>query len=469
MNYLDLFSGIGGFALGFRRAGWTFDNHYFSEIDKNAISVYKRHFPEAVGLGSITGIKPEELGNIDVITFGFPCQDLSIAGKRKGLGGSRSGLFFEACRLIGGLKPSIIVFENVKGLLSADNGTAVDVCLDSLTELGYIMDIGLMNTAWYLPQNRERIYGVGGSWLWILQGLIKSGMTEKSVFSKSIIEGCLLRELLNILDEAKRQRGIGSITLDLPWVARSLFQLNGKKTKSKFSSIIRLWEYADLKTFCQDIPLTLSKSSDINSKHSLSEFQQEIAVAIKSDTNDTREDEGLFFCIERLLSNLSDDDLSLMSKCIISTWIKIITRKKTFTFAEIDGITQSYILTLSKYSPDYLNEVLSDLIKRLENISYAENPRVPTEGDETYLFDEFPISRGTIIGYETLGHLGERGGRKVFPIGEGNRLSSQGVGEGQIENRNSTAITQNYSKGVHSGGETYVLDKTTKQPEAQQR
>jgi DNA (cytosine-5)-methyltransferase 1 len=162
MNYLDLFSGIGGFALGFQRAGWKFDKHYFSEINPYAIKVYQRHFPDAIPLGSITGIKPEELGQVDLITFGFPCQDLSIAGKRAGLAGSRSGLFFEAMRLIRFLRPSIFIFENVKGLLTSNQGQDFETVLREIADVGlYECEWQLLNTSWFLPQNRERIYFIG--------------------------------------------------------------------------------------------------------------------------------------------------------------------------------------------------------------------------------------------------------------------------------------------------------------------
>lgn len=123
MNYLDLFSGIGGFSKGLQDAGVKFNNHFFSEIDKNAISIYQEHFPNAIGVGDVSTIRDvSHFGKIDLITFGFPCQDLSIAGKGRGLEGSRSGLFYEAMRLVRELKPTYFIFENVKGLLTNNGG-----------------------------------------------------------------------------------------------------------------------------------------------------------------------------------------------------------------------------------------------------------------------------------------------------------------------------------------------------------
>ena len=72
VNYLDLFSGIGGFAEGLRRAGFNYGQHYFSEIDKYAIEIYQRHFPEAKSIGDVSGVKGSDIGEIDLITFGFP-------------------------------------------------------------------------------------------------------------------------------------------------------------------------------------------------------------------------------------------------------------------------------------------------------------------------------------------------------------------------------------------------------------
>lgn len=166
--FIDLFSGIGGFAEGFQRAGLKFKFHAFSEIDKNAINIYKKHFPNAQGVGDVRTVKSfskykNELGGVPlVVTFGFPCQDLSVAGKRRGLAGARSGLFFEALRIIRELRPDVFIFENVKGLLSSNGGSDFIRCLQEIADLGvYACQWQLVNTCWILPQNRERIYFIG--------------------------------------------------------------------------------------------------------------------------------------------------------------------------------------------------------------------------------------------------------------------------------------------------------------------
>ncbi len=161
-NYIDLFSGIGGFALGLKQAGIEFENHWFSEIDKHAINIYKKHFPNAKELGDVKTIRDVSSIKADLITFGFPCQDLSTAGKRRGLEGSRSRLFYEAIRIIRELSPRYFIFENVKGLLTSNRGMDFVRCLREIADIGlYDCEWQLVNTAWFLPQNRERVYFVG--------------------------------------------------------------------------------------------------------------------------------------------------------------------------------------------------------------------------------------------------------------------------------------------------------------------
>ena len=154
--FLDLFAGLGGFALGAHWAGLRFDAHYFSEVDPYAISVYSHRFPDAIPLGDIRGIRGSDLPRGDwIIAGGFPCQDISVAGKGAGLAGSRSGLWYEYARLIGELRPRFAIMENVGAL--AFRG--LDQVLGSLAALGYDaewQDIRASDVG--APHRRERIW-----------------------------------------------------------------------------------------------------------------------------------------------------------------------------------------------------------------------------------------------------------------------------------------------------------------------
>ena len=161
INHLDLFSGIGGFHLGFERAGYKV-NSYFSEIDAHAVAVYKHQFPKSTYVGSVTDVRGADLPRIDLITFGSPCQDFSLAGKRKGMEGDRSSLILEAIRLVRECRPRVFVWENVKGTFSSNAGEDFAAILQEFANIGgYRLEWQLLNTSWFLPQNRERIYLVG--------------------------------------------------------------------------------------------------------------------------------------------------------------------------------------------------------------------------------------------------------------------------------------------------------------------
>lgn len=161
INLLDLFSGIGGFHLGLERAGFEV-NAFNSEVDKYAIETYKKNFKDSTYVGSVTDVRAEQLPRIDGITFGSPCQDFSLAGKRKGLDGGRSSLILEAIRLIEECRPSFFIWENVKGTFSSNNRRDFAAILQAFANIGgYRLEWQLLNTKWFLPQNRERIYLVG--------------------------------------------------------------------------------------------------------------------------------------------------------------------------------------------------------------------------------------------------------------------------------------------------------------------
>jgi DNA (cytosine-5)-methyltransferase 1 len=132
-NYLSLFSGIGGFDLAMRNAGLIPDNHFFSEVDKYATKVFKRHFPDAKEIGDAQKIDYTALPGGDwIITGSPPCQPFSSAGKKKGKADNRN-LFPETIRAIRGLKPRFAIFENVFGVLDYVDGEI----LPRIEDIGY--------------------------------------------------------------------------------------------------------------------------------------------------------------------------------------------------------------------------------------------------------------------------------------------------------------------------------------------
>lgn len=167
MKLLSLFSGIGAFEKALDRLAIPYELVGFSEIDKYAVKSYCaiHGVDETKNLGDITKVDEKALPkDIDLVTYGFPCQDISLAGKQKGLFNedgtqTRSGLFFEALRIIEATQPRVAIAENVKNLTSKKFSEQFNIVLDSLQQAGYNNYWQVLNTKDFgIPQNRERVF-----------------------------------------------------------------------------------------------------------------------------------------------------------------------------------------------------------------------------------------------------------------------------------------------------------------------
>lgn len=211
MKLLSLFSGIGAFEKALDRLNINYELVNYCEIDKYASKAYAmmHDCDESLNLGDITKIDTTALPNdIDLITYGFPCQDISLAGKQKGFEEdgerTRSGLFFEALRIIEDTKPRIAIAENVKNLTSKKFQKEFDIVLTSLEQAGYNNYWQVLNAKDYgIPQNRERVFIVsirkdidngmfkfpeGFELEFRLKDMLEDGVDEKYYISNEMIE-----------------------------------------------------------------------------------------------------------------------------------------------------------------------------------------------------------------------------------------------------------------------------------------
>lgn len=157
VTFKSYFAGIGGFDLGFERAGMTCLRQV--EIDSHCQMVLARHWPNVARGGDINSEDDEEY--CDVICGGFPCQDLSVAGNRRGLAGGRSGLFWSLLHRVDRIKPEFVVWENVGGLRSSDDGRDFQRVLRGFADIGYFGAVRLVDCRWWgIPQRRKRFFGV---------------------------------------------------------------------------------------------------------------------------------------------------------------------------------------------------------------------------------------------------------------------------------------------------------------------
>ena len=163
---VSLFAGVGGFDLALERAGVKVVASV--EIDTKAQSVLRKRFPQSTIFDDVSGVSGEQLraagfeARGGIITGGFPCQDLSVAGKRAGLAGKRSGLFWEICRILDETGSETVILENVPGLLSSNNGRDMATVIEALVERGYRVGWRVLDAQYFgVPQRRRRVFIVG--------------------------------------------------------------------------------------------------------------------------------------------------------------------------------------------------------------------------------------------------------------------------------------------------------------------
>jgi len=157
VRHASFFSGVGGLDLGFERAG--IKTVSVCEIDPYASSVLAERFPEAPNLGSITEINADDIPEADIWSGGFPCQDLSVAGKRAGFAGKRSSLAFAFLDLVEKGRPRWIVLENVPGLFSSNNGADFGRLLYEMEQLRYSVAWRTLDAQYFgVPQRRSRVF-----------------------------------------------------------------------------------------------------------------------------------------------------------------------------------------------------------------------------------------------------------------------------------------------------------------------
>ena len=199
IKYFSMFTGVGGFELGFEsesqaasntkpshanqqikgrrqgavgKSGALLHNRHcsslrnrsfkcigFAEIDKFSCRVLKHKFPDIENYGDVSKIDPKKLPDFDLLCGGFPCQAFSIAGKRRGFKDTRGTMFFEIARIVKAKRPKVVLLENVKGLLNHEKGKTYRVIVQTLAELGYDVQWMVLNSKFFgVPQNRERVF-----------------------------------------------------------------------------------------------------------------------------------------------------------------------------------------------------------------------------------------------------------------------------------------------------------------------
>jgi DNA (cytosine-5)-methyltransferase 1 len=211
----SFFSGIGGIDLGLEQAGMTIV--FQCEILTFGRQVLKAHWPDVQLTEDIRKVKPEEVPKVDVFAGGFPCQDLSLAnqGKRKGLGGLRSGLFYKYAELIEAKHPRWVFIENVPGLLNSAQGKDFKIVLRTLDELGYGVAWRVLDAKFFgTPQRRRRTYiiaslGTLGAGEVLFEQSTNSIVDEKGNRTRNFLASCVDESLPGANIFSIQHAGIG--------------------------------------------------------------------------------------------------------------------------------------------------------------------------------------------------------------------------------------------------------------------
>jgi DNA (cytosine-5)-methyltransferase 1 len=159
LRVASFFAGIGGFDLGFERAGM--EVVWQCEVEPFCQKILSQHWPKIPLATDITKVTSDEIPDADIWVGGFPCQDVSLArmGPRSGLRGKKSGLFYDYAKLIESRRPSVVVIENVPGLLSSHGGRDFGIVVQTLADLGYGVAWRVLNSRYFgVPQSRQRVY-----------------------------------------------------------------------------------------------------------------------------------------------------------------------------------------------------------------------------------------------------------------------------------------------------------------------
>lgn len=272
LKVLSLFSGIGAFEKALTNLEVDYELIGYCEIDKYASKSYSaiHGVPESMNYGDITKVDEKSLAkDIDLITYGFPCQDISLAGKQQGLfnddgSQTRSGLFFEALRIIEETKPKIAIAENVKNLVSKKFNAQFQVVLASLESAGYNNYWKVLNAKDYgVPQNRERVFIVS------IRKDIDTGLFEfpepfpldkrlKDLLEEDVDEKYFIsdkmKEYLMTISEKNKARNNGNVykASDVDGVSKAITTKEGSRVKDNFIEEPQCVQVADLNHYQND-------------------------------------------------------------------------------------------------------------------------------------------------------------------------------------------------------------------------
>jgi DNA (cytosine-5)-methyltransferase 1 len=226
-TFAEYFAGIGLMRLGLEETGWSIN--YANDIDSDKRDMYRHHFEDAdehFALGDIHSLAAAEIPESHLATASFPCNDLSLAGMRSGLGGKQSSAFWGFIRILkemGERRPPLVLLENVAGFLTSHGGEDIRVALSALNQLGYGVDVLILDAERFVPQSRVRLFVVGSR----LESKGSLEIAEPTAFYESAVRPKAVAQFIfdhpeidwklrNLPNPPKREKTLADIVEDLP-------------------------------------------------------------------------------------------------------------------------------------------------------------------------------------------------------------------------------------------------------------
>ena len=338
MIYGSVCSGIEAATAAWHPLGWRAS--FFSEIEKFPRAVLAHHYPETPLHGDFTTIEAGQYEPIDLLVGGTPCQSFSIAGLRGGLGDARGNLALEYLRLAARLKPRWIVFENVPGIIS-DKTEALTCLLDGMEDLGYIIDIDILDAQFFgVPQRRRRVFICGQH-----RDDLITQMTDSSALT---IGQCLQEILLGILIDQSPEFASG-----LENLASASLTGDGAKKRMKLFGLVE--GNANFEMLLKNLVAALQRSA----------VEQNASVATLGELEKGRTQDALltgskteapFLLTDRSLSESLGEGFALMKSFITLTTTNSTTQKTIYSCS----IAALHIAKLTLV----LNSIVSVLLDR---------------------------------------------------------------------------------------------------------
>ncbi len=407
MRYLSVCSGIESASVAWEPLGWK--PAAFAEIDKFPSAVLAHHYPDVPNLGDFTEIKSSDVGEIDLLVGGTPCQSWSVAGNGDGVKDDRGKLTFEFLRLAARLAPKWIVWENVPGIVSNDGGAPFRMFLDELTAMGYVLDVDILDAQCFgLAQRRRRVFVVCQH---------RNHILNQKTQSSALILGQCLQEILalslgdhlDLSKDALTAWGCDSSNARHGLTQRmSLFELHETCRRQQLQSILE--EVGSLSQ--QGVSTSDFKGGSVTS-----------TVDASSPTEGTKQATTMNMGTGCLLTEQSwriiwGVSLELANASTTSTETSEITESKIYTFAIASLAIAKHIVQLNPSCPSYWSAVQSSLIAMKAFTRYARQAANDLFTDVEWLSnwrDFLPQAQAVC---DALGDIGIESFGELHPIGE---------------------------------------------------